>query len=134
MALTKDRNTHMKDGELLALAVAAAVTIYAGALVVIDGDGYAAPGTEATGLKYVGRAEESVDNASGADGDATVQVRRGKAFKWGNSGTDPVGQANLFTTCYIEDDETVSATDNTGARSAAGTVVGIDSDGVWVEA
>ena len=34
---------------------------------------------------------------------------------------------------YIVDDETVAKTDGTATRSAAGKVVGLDSDGVWVE-
>lgn len=133
MALTKDRNTEMKDGELVAVPVAADAVIYAGALVVANATGYAAPGSTATTLTYLGRAEEAVDNTGGADGAVTVQVRRGKAFKWGNSGADAVTQAELGKTCYIVDDETVAKTDGTGTRSAAGTVVAVDSDGVWVE-
>lgn len=133
MALTKDRNTEMKDGELVAVPVAADAVIYAGALVVANATGYAAPGSTATTLTYLGRAEEAVDNTGGADGAVTVQVRRGKAFKWANSGSDAVTQAELGKTCYIEDDETVAKTDGTGTRSAAGTVVAVDSDGVWVE-
>jgi hypothetical protein len=133
MALTKDRNTQMKDGELVAVPVAADAVIYAGALVVANATGYAAPGSAATTLTYLGRAEEAVDNTGGADGAVTVQVRRGKAFKWANSGSDAVTQAELGKTCYIEDDETVAKTDGTGTLSAAGTVVAVDSDGVWVE-
>ena len=44
-----------------------------------------------------------------------------------------VVQADLGKTCYIVDDETVAKTDGTATRSAAGKVVGLDSDGVWVE-
>ena len=133
MALTADRNTPMKDGQLVVVPVAANAVIYAGALVVADANGYAAPGSTATGLTYLGRAEEQVDNTGGANGDKTVEVRRGKAFKFKNDGADPVTQASLGGVCYIVDDDTVAATDGTGTRSAAGTVVGIDSDGVWVE-
>ncbi|MEX0732849.1 MAG: hypothetical protein WED00_05710 [Aquisalimonadaceae bacterium] len=133
MPLNKDRNTPMQDGELVAVPVAAGVEIFAGSLVVADATGYAAPGSEADDVTYLGRAEEHVDNADGDDGDVSVRVRRGKAFKWANSGTDPIDQAGLGQTCFIEDDETVSATDNTGARSAAGTVIQIDDDGVWVQ-
>ncbi|WP_178860814.1 hypothetical protein [Thiomicrorhabdus cannonii] len=133
MPLTQDRNTHQRDGEMLSLSVAAGAVIYAGALVVLNASGMAAPGSTATGLTYVGRADESVDNSAGADGDATVTVRRKTAFKWKNQTGDLVTEAGLLKTCYIVDDETVAATDGTGTRSAAGTVIGIDSDGVWVE-
>lgn len=132
MALAKDRNTPMKDGELISVPVASSTTIYAGALVVANASGYAAPGSVATTLTYLGRAEEYVKNA-GADGAASVLVRRRKAFKWLNHGADAVTQAELGKTCYIVDDQTVAKTSGTSTRSAAGTVVGVDSDGVWVQ-
>jgi len=31
------------------------------------------------------------------------------------------------------DDQTVALTDGTGARSRAGIIAGVDSDGVWVQ-
>lgn len=132
MPLSKDRNTAMKDGELIPVPVAATAVIFAGALVVANATGYAAPGSVATTLTYLGRAEEMVDNSGGADGDKSVLVRRKKAFFWKNSGTDPVTQASLGKPCYIVDDETVAATNGTNTRSAAGTVVGIESGGIWV--
>ena len=131
--LTGDRNTHMKDGELIPVPVAAAVVCFAGGLAVANANGYAAPGSTATTLTYLGRFDEHVDNSTGANGDKTVLVRRGKAFKFGNSGADPVTQASLGKVCYIVDDETVAATNGTSTRSAAGVVVGIEADGVWVE-
>lgn len=128
-----DRNTPMKDGELISVPVAASAVIDAGKIVVANATGYAAPGSVATTLTYLGRAEEAKDNTGGSDGDLNILVRRKKAFKFKNSGTDAVTQASLGKTCYIEDDETVALTDGTGTLSAAGIVVGIDSDGVWVE-
>ncbi|WP_160286835.1 hypothetical protein [Pseudomonas knackmussii] len=131
MSLTQDRNTGMKATEVLVVPVAAAKKIFAGALVMASATGYATPGATATGQTYLGRAEEYVDNSSGADGDATVEIRRNKAFKWANDGS--ITQAHLMQTAYIVDDETVAATDGTSTRSAAGRIVGIDADGVWVE-
>ncbi|WP_338508485.1 hypothetical protein [Pseudomonas poae] len=131
MSLTQDRNTPMKDTEVLAVPVAANVLIYAGSLVVASATGFAAPGSTALGLSYLGRAEESVDNRGGAAGAAQVEVRHGKAFLWANDGT--VTQAHLFKPAYIVDDETVAAGDASGTRSAAGRIVGVDVDGVWVE-
>ncbi len=133
MALTKDRNTPYKNAELIAVPVAASALIHAGALVVANATGFGAPGSTATTLTYLGRAEEAVDNSGGADGDLTVLVRRKQAFKFKNSGGDAVDQSSLGKVCYIEDDETVAKTNGTSTRSAAGVVVGIDSDGVWVE-
>ena len=73
-----------------------------------------------------------MDNSTGADGDKTVNVRKRKAFKFKNSGADAVTQAELGKTCYIVDDETFAKTNGTNTRSAAGTVVKLESDGVWV--
>lgn len=133
MALTKDRNTPMQDAELIAVPVAAGVVCYAVGLAAANASGYATPGATATTLTYLGRFEEWVDNSAGSAGDLSVLVRRGKAFKWKNSGTDAVTQARLGKPCYIVDDETVAATNGSSTRSAAGVVVAIESDGVWVE-
>lgn len=131
MALAADRNTEMKDGELLSLPMAAAL-VYAGALVAINSSGYATKGQAAVGMTYLGRAEEQVDNSAGNAGDKNILVRRGKAFKWKNSGTSAIVQADLGKICYIEDDQTVSKTDQAGTLSAAGIIVGVESDGIWV--
>ena len=132
MALSSDRNTPYKDIELLGVLVAGATKIYTGALVCANASGYAVPGAVATTLTYLGRSEQYVDN-TGADGAKTVLVRRKKAFKWANHGADPGTQASLLKTVYIVDDQTVAATSGTGTRSAAGVMVGLDTDGVWVE-
>ena len=128
-----DRKTPMKVAELIPVPAAADAVIGAGKIVVANASGYAAPGSVATGLTYLGRAEEAVDNTGGADGDKTVLVRRKNAFKWANHGTDTIGQSSMGKDCYIAGDDTVAATDGTGTRSAAGKVMGIESDGVWVE-
>jgi len=133
MALSADRNTPHKDGQLVPVKVAADAVIFAGALVAANASGFAVPGSVAATLTYLGRADVAVDNTGGSNGDITVNVRRGLAFKWKNSGTDPVTQASLGKVCYIVDDETVAATHDTNARSAAGIVIQLDSDGVWVE-
>lgn len=131
MALTRDRNTPMREGALLSLPVRGGAKIFAGSLVCLQ-NGYAVPGATATGLKAAGRAEEYVDNSGGADGAVNVLVRRG-VFKWKNHATDAVTAADLLGDCYVVDDETVARTDGTGTRSRAGKVLGIDPDGVWVE-
>lgn len=133
MPLSDDRNTPHKDGQLVPVKVAANAVIFAGALVAANASGFAVPGSVATTLTYLGRADEAVNNTGGSNGDITVNVRRGKAFKWKNSGADPVTQASLGKVCYIVDDETVAATNGTNTRSAAGIVIQLDSDGVWVE-
>lgn len=130
-ALTRDRNTPHQDAGVLSVPMAAGAKILTGALVVANATGYAEKGKTATGLTYLGRAEEAEDNTTGAAGAEWVVVRRKLAFKWANDGS--VNQAHLMKTAYIVDDQTVAATDGTATRSAAGRIIGIDSDGVWVE-
>lgn len=130
-ATIKDRNTWARYAELINVPVLAAAKINAGSLVVATALGFAAPGSTATTLSYLGRAEEAVDNTSGANGAKAVNVRRKLAFKWVNDGS--ITQANLMKNAYIVDDQTVAATDGGTTRSIAGRIVGVDTDGVWVE-
>lgn len=87
MALTKDRNTASQKADVITVAVAAGVTIHAGALVVANATGFVAPGTTATGLTYLGRSEGSVDNSAGINGAVDVVILRKRAFKFKNDGT-----------------------------------------------
>lgn len=128
-----DRNTHMMDGELIAVPAAADAVIGAGEIVAASATGYGVAGATAATLTYLGRAEEAVNNTGGANGAVKVLVRRKKAFKYANSSADPVTQASLGKPCYIVDASTVAATHGSNTRSAAGTVLGIDADGVWIE-
>ncbi|MBE3574548.1 MAG: hypothetical protein IMW99_03700 [Firmicutes bacterium] len=132
MALTHDRNTVRRTGEILVLPVAANAKIYAGALVTLNANGYAVPGSTAVGLRAAGRAEQAVDNTGGADGAVSIKVRRG-VFKYKNAAADAMGRQHVLGNCYIVDDETVAATDGAGTRSPAGIVLAVDSDGVWVQ-
>jgi hypothetical protein len=132
-ATAQDRNTPFRDGEVIAVPVKAATVIRAGVIVCANAAGLAVEGSTATTLTYLGRAEENVDNTNGADSAVSVRVRRGKAFKWENQGNDAVTQALLGKPCYVVDNQTVGATNGANTRSAAGIVVGVDADGVWVQ-
>lgn len=132
MALTKDKGTLQKGRGLVVLAVAASAMIHGGAIVVVDG-GYATKATTKTGLKFVGIAEESVDNTGGGNGAKTVEVRRDRIYFAKNSATDPIAQADLFNQCYLQDDETVAKTNGTNTRSLAGRIIQVDANGVWFE-
>lgn len=126
-ALTSDRNTPHREGFLFHLPVGAAVTIYAGAIVMKNATGYAVPGATATGQVCAGRAEDAVDNAAGSDGDLSVKVRSG-VYLYDNAGDIDI--SHVGDTAYIVDDQTVSL-DATG-KSAAGKIVDVDAAGVWV--
>lgn len=131
-ALSAERNTKERAGEVLELPVKASTKCYQGGLAVIDA-GYAAPGRTGTGLIAVGRYEQTFDNSAGAAGAIKARVKQGM-FKFANSSAgDLIAQASVGADCYIVDDQTVALTNGTSTRSRAGKIVAVDSDGVWVQ-
>lgn len=132
MALTSDRNTPVRGGNLFSFSVAASSVIYAGSMVALNSSGYAVAPSEITGLTLVGRAEEQVDNSSGLDGAVGILVRAG-IYRWGNSAAaDAITRAEIGQACYAVDGGTVAKTNGGGTRSPAGIVVDVDATGVWV--
>src|SRR5207302_2645561 len=81
------------------------------------------PGPGITGL--------DADNSAGANGAVTANVKRG-VFKFDNSAGNAITAAQVGKACYVEDDHTVNK-DGGANKIRAGTVVGLDSDGVWVD-
>lgn len=132
-ALAADRRTIRIAGDRYAYPVAASVTCYAGGIAALDASGNVTPGSTATGLTAVGIFAERVSNGSTA-GAVTATVEPG-IFRFANSAAgDAITKAEIGDTCYIVDDQTVAKTNGTGTRSAAGTVMDIDTatGQVWV--
>ncbi|ENV33926.1 hypothetical protein [Acinetobacter gerneri] len=127
------RQTPCRELGLIGVPVKAGAVLLAGFAAVVDESGYAVAASASAKLTYLGRYEEAVDNTSGGNGDVYVLVRTDSAFQFENSATDPVTQASFGKVCYLQDGETVAATDGMGKLSKAGRVVGIDENGVWVE-
>jgi len=135
-ALTAPRNTPQRSGGPqfynLDFPVRASAVCHQGALAVLQA-GYAAPGTATTGLVAIGRFEDSYNNTGGAAGAIQAVVKPG-IFKFANSSAaDLISQADSGNDCFIVDDQTVAKTNGSNTRSRAGKIVGIDSDGVWVQ-
>lgn len=131
MALTEARDTTRRNGDKIEMPVGAGKKIFEGSLVVLN-SGYAEMGSTATELIAAGRAETYADNTGGLAGDITVKIRRG-CFLFNNSVTDAIDQADVLKDCFIEDDQTVAATDGTETKSKAGKVISLIPEGVWVE-
>jgi hypothetical protein len=132
-ALTAERATTERTGDLYSRPVATAVKVYAGSIVMLNATGYATPGATATGQVADGVAVETVDNTSGADGAKTVTVSKG-IFKFANSASaDLITIAEIGDDCYIVDDQTVAKTSGTSTRSIAGKIMAVESDGVFVK-
>lgn len=132
-ALTRGRRTPMRGGDIVSHPIAAATDVFSGGLACLDASGDLVPGSTATGLTCIGVFEESVANANGAAGDLSANVRRDGAWRFDNDIGDPVGRGHIGGTAWIVDDQTVAATDGTGTRSAAGRIIDIDADGVWID-
>lgn len=127
--LTEARDTPQRDGAAVGIGVASNTTIYAGAMVAINAAGYAVAASDATGIKVVGRAEETVAN-TGTNGAETIDVRRG-VFRWVNG--DTFTRADVGNLAYVEDDATVQKAASATYDIVAGLIIEVDSDGVWVD-
>lgn len=105
-------------------------TIQYGWIVMLDtATGYVLEGAAATGCIAVGRADGPADNATGADGDATIQTECG-VFYYQNSAGDAISALDFGKVCYIEDNQTVAKTDGGATLSPAGIVYELRDDGL----
>ncbi len=127
--LTASRDTPAREGVDVGIGVKTATTIYRGAMVAVDASGWAVPASDTAGLRVVGRAQSTVVNA-GANGAETIVVRRG-IFRWANG--DTFTRADVGTLAYIEDDATVQKAASATHDIPVGTIIDVDSDGVWVD-
>jgi hypothetical protein len=130
-ALSAPRNTVRRTGADRSVGVAASAVIYSGALVCRNASGFLVPGSTATTLLALGRAEESVTGTATA-GEAVCRVAAG-VFQWRNStSTDAITIADVGNDCFIVDDDQVAKTNGGSTRSVAGKIVDVDALGVWV--
>jgi hypothetical protein len=124
-ALTNSRNTpELADGgRMQVYPVEANTTIYLGGIVALNSNGNAVPATSAAGLKIVGRAErvhdgipgENAVNNPGAAGAISIVCRRGVFMYAVNDGS--IGAAQVGQMAYAVDDNSVSASDGSGATA-----------------
>lgn len=124
--LTEDRRTKQMAGDaaLFVDPVAAATTIYAGAMAALDASGDAVPAAPAS-AKMRGVARAKADNASGNAGDKSVTLAKG-TFLFAQTGLD---RSNIESDVFVVDDQTVGAT----GTLIAGKLVALDAAGAWVE-
>lgn len=134
MALSAARDTKERDGysrfaEHGDVVGADSTQFYQGQLVGINASGKLVPYTAAAGIKPAGCCLETYLTGSGN----TRKIRfKSGIFKWANAASgDAITAADVDLPAYATDDFTV--TDNPGAaRSFAGMIYAVDSDGVWV--
>lgn len=133
MVLAADRKTPSRNGKNFSFPVDGGSLIYQGALVGLNALGYLVPASAIATIRIIGRALEQVDNVDGADGALRCEVETG-VFRWDNSSAgDAISLLHVGRTVFAVDDETVALTEGaSGNRPAAGVVVDVDDEGVWV--
>ena len=95
--------------------------------------GFAVGASATIANQSVGRADETVDNTSGADGDRRVKVRRGVFLYQNSAAGELIGNTEIGKPCYVVDDQTVSKGSAGNTRPIAGVVFEVAPVGVWVE-
>lgn len=122
--------SHGRQRTTLEVGLAAGVSVKRGWPIGKNASGYAGQ----LGASYpepIGFAQYDGDNTSGSAGDVKIQVEAGVVVRK-NSGTSAVTIAEIGLPCYLEDNETVSKSDQNATLPLAGEVVAVDSDGVRV--
>ena len=132
-ALTKDRNTLFAQPEVESYPVAASTKLYAGSMVMLNASGYAVPGADTASCKFVGVAQEYVDNSSGSNGDKRVTVRRMGCFKFGYGGTAAI--TDVGTAACLSDDQTVNVAGSLTNDIPCGRITQVDTTNneVWID-
>jgi hypothetical protein len=131
MALTADRYTKKKVGDIVEYPVLTNTVIYGGGMVSIDANGYAFPSTDASGQRFVGIAEEAVDNNPGSSGDKTVRVRRDGIHLLDGYN---MSQAKVGDIAEVKDDYTVHFAGGGSNTIKVGEIVQyVSSTSVWVD-
>lgn len=120
-----------KVGDFGGGTAASSTVFYKGALVMFDQSAMRVqPGAASTDSICLGRCEESyTTNASEVK---VLDVRCGIFLFENSSAGDAILNDDAGKTCYIVDDQTVALTDGGSTRSAAGKIVRVTTDGVYV--
>jgi hypothetical protein len=112
--------------------VAASTSILNGTQVALNSSGYLVPVTGVPGLVVLGRANQTVDNSTGANGALNCEVEEG-VFLWENSAsTQAIARAQIGDICYGVDNQTVAKTSASETLSVAGVIQDVVTDGVYV--
>lgn len=129
-ALTEDRVTPRREGDIYTYPVKGATIIFGGSMVCLDANGLAVPASDTAALSnVVGIAQERVDNSAGADSAKTVDVLEGTFQITSSSLTD----ADTGAAMYVTDDQTVTKTSTTNQVMAGVLVAKDGATKAWVD-
>ncbi|MGK2898374.1 MAG: hypothetical protein ACSLE9_06775 [Burkholderiaceae bacterium] len=133
-ATTTDRNTRQRPGIKRAFPMAAATLIPAGVIACLNASGLLVNGATSATLKCVGVTQKAADNSAGLASAINGEVETGVFGPFANSAsTDQITLTEVGSDCYIVDNQTLAKTSNSAARSVAGKVWDVDTEGVWLK-
>lgn len=134
VALTADRKTVERKGLRYNFPVDGGSIIYIGAMVALNTAGYLVPASASSALRVVGMALDHVDASLVADGILRCEVSPGIHRFDNSASTDAITLVNgVGRPAYVVFDNQVALGDAAGVRPAAGIIVDVDEDGVWVD-
>lgn len=136
LAADKGRTNYGSDIPCGTWKAAATQVFYQGSTILVKADGYAYVGVAyaAASLGFVlGIAQYPLDTTGLASGAADVVFKPGTHGDFDNSAaSDAIAEDDRGKTCYLQDDNTVALTDNSGARTACGKIYDLADDGASV--
>ncbi|MBS1721790.1 MAG: hypothetical protein JSS66_02155 [Armatimonadetes bacterium] len=133
MALSKAFETYERPGLVVSYKVSN-VKIYKGANVGVNSSGYLVPMSHATAsLKYVGVANEAVDNSAGAAGDKSINVTKSGSFVFKAAASYTPAITDLGKEVYANTDwEVQTSTVGLTNQYKLGTIVNVETTSTGV--
>ena len=129
LARNTPRQFRGSEGVIKSYPVNGGSRIYAGAIVMIDSDGYARPAAALAANKgCVGIAMEEANNTSGSDGTISVRVQSGLVLLTATS----IAQANILAKVYASTDNDVDETQGTNEPLVGVLEEFVSSTSGWV--
>lgn len=134
--LTQGRLIQERDGKLYSFPLAANAVVFQGSLAMLTGGALEAACQQATAgaaaACVVVGVVEKIPPADPSLPALRIPVRAGCFLFQNSAGGDAVTLSNVGQPAYAVDDQTVALTSSNNLRPLAGTIVDVESDGVWV--
>ncbi|MEQ1823164.1 MAG: hypothetical protein ABL949_11685 [Fimbriimonadaceae bacterium] len=133
MALTQPYENFEKPGIVVGYKLSN-VKVYKGALLAVNSSGYAIPLTHATAsLKFIGIANETIDNSAGNAGDKSINVTKSGSFVFKAAAGFAPAQADIGKELYaLSDWEVQIATAGLTNQYKVGRILGLESTSTGV--
>ena len=128
MSLSKAFETFERPGLVVSYKLSN-IKVYKGAFIAVNSSGFALPISHATSsLRYVGVANETVDNTAGTAGDKTVNLTKSGTFVFKAASGYTPSQADIGKEVYASTDwEVQTSTSGLSNLYKVGSIVAIET-------